>query len=118
MKNLYQEIIEWNITALPENTLEMQWKKVEEELSEFSETASDGDLGRFLEEEADVFIAIVGLMRFDINLGLQKLESFLENIKDSVFEYFFLLDCVQRKFKELKKRKYKIVDGVYRHEEE
>lgn len=59
------EIVEWNTKELPDNTLEMQLKKIDEEYGELKLAMKRRDRKEMLEEMADFFIAMMGLYRFD-----------------------------------------------------
>lgn len=51
------QAIKWNEKRLPNNTLEMQLKKVDEEFEEATEAADESEN---IKELADVFIALSG----------------------------------------------------------
>lgn len=102
--------IDWNQRRLPENTLEMQLKKVEEEIIEGREKAEKGITD--VEEIADVFIATAGIGRFDLDLALHLMIGVFTGLPCTVKE---LADAVESKLKVIEERPYEIQNGVYRH---
>lgn len=101
----------WNEKNLPENTLEMQLKKVEEEIEEGKEKS---ELGLVASDEiADVFIATAGLARFDKEIAMHLMVNVMVGLPISLEE---LANEVEKKLKILEERSYTIVNGVYRHE--
>ena len=101
----------WNIVKLPNNTLELQLTKYEEECDEAIEAESTS-YQLMIEELADVLISIGGMMRFDAELAIDTLNQFLDCI-----DKFILMDVVdyaEQKIQLLYERTYS--DG-YHHDE-
>ena len=78
----------WNIAKLPNNTLELQLTKFEEECEEAIE-AEQINYQRLIEELADVLISIGGMMRFNPELAIDMLNHFL-----NCMDKFILMDVV------------------------
>lgn len=116
MKNKFIELslksIEWNKAKLPNNTLEMQIKKVGEEFNEFINT-SDKEDG--MKELADIFIAIAGIGRFSIEKYFAGLLSFFAELNRTQIDLTLLEEEVEKKLKSINNLNYVVVDGVYRH---
>lgn len=105
----------WNEEFLPENTLRMQLDKINEESSELSDAINREDLVQQRSELADVFIATSGLAAFNIRYYFLRMLVMIEMLELDSIDISFLIDDVKAKLEVLKKRKYEIVDGVYRH---
>lgn len=111
LADLFIESIKWNEECLPENTLEMQLKKVEEEILEGKEKADSGVIAK--DEIADVFIATAGIARFDKDIAMHMIWHAISNLPITLEE---LVEEVEKKLQILRERTYTIVNGVYRHE--
>ena len=74
MLNLLNASVLWNKQKLPNNTLDLQLKKIEEEEREVLEAVTYEEK---MAELGDVLIAIGGLERFDRKLAQKKLQEFL-----------------------------------------
>lgn len=96
---------------LPDNTLDMQLAKIEEEVQECIEKSGLGL--STIDEIADVFIATAGVGRFKFDLALKMIVDVLTGMPCTVEE---LTEEVGKKLKILKTRKYRIINGVYHHE--
>ena len=101
----------WNIVKLPNNTLELQLTKYEEECEEAIEAEST-NYQRMIEELADVLISIGGMMRFDTELAIDMLNQLI----DCLDKYIFMdvVDYAEQKIPLLYERSYS--DG-YHHDE-
>lgn len=101
----------WNIVKLPNNTLELQLTKYEEECEEAIEAEST-NYQRMIEELADVLISIGGMMRFDAELAIDMLNQLI----DCLDKYIFMdvVDYAEQKIPLLYERSYS--DG-YHHDE-
>lgn len=88
--------IDWNKTALPDNDLKSQYKKIEEEIIEYISAPNKKEKCK---EAADIFVSAVGLFRFCIK-DLDEVE-------------------VSAKLEKLKRRSWKRqLDGTYHHDNE
>lgn len=87
-----EEAIKWNETILPDNTIDMQYIKVSEEIKEYQDAKTKAEKEK---EAADIFISAIGLLRFC-----------RKDLK---------IDRVIKKLGKLKKRKWKKVNGTYHH---
>lgn len=105
----------WNEEYLSNNTLMMQLDKINEESSELSDAINREDLVQQRLELADVFIATSGLAAFNIRYYFLRMLVMIEMLELDSIDISFLIDDVKAKLEVLKKRKYEIVDGVYRH---
>lgn len=108
------EIIEWNKTALPDNTEDMQIAKINEEHLEFIEAKKLNDTNKMLEECADTIIAIIGVKRFSMR-GYAIMSLLFKQLP---FQEESINVAIRKKLDILKTRKYEIVGNVYRHVEE
>lgn len=101
----------WNIVKLPNNTLELQLTKYEEECEEAIEAEST-NYQCMIEELADVLISIGGMMRFDAELAIDMLNQLI----DCLDKYIFMdvVDYAEQKIPLLYERSYS--DG-YHHDE-
>ena len=100
----------WNIAKLPNNTLELQLTKYEEECEEAIEAEST-NYQRMIEELADVLISIGGMMRFDAELAI----DILNQLIDCLDKYIFMdvVDYAELKIPILYERTY---SNGYRHD--
>lgn len=89
---LAEQAMDWNKDALPDNTIDMQYIKVSEEIKEYHEAKTKAEREK---EAADIFISAIGLLRFCR--------------KD------LRIDRVIKKLDKLKKRKWRKVNGTYHH---
>lgn len=103
---------EWNARKLPENTLDMQLAKVEEEIEEVRTAFDKGLIDEAEREIADVFLAIGGIIRFDKSLFFHMLVDFTDGLPTS-FER--LAELAEEKLAIIEERPYEIINGVYRH---
>ena len=89
---LTEQSMDWNKSALPDNTIDMQYIKVAEEIKEYQDAKTKAEKEK---EAADIFISAIGLLRFC-----------RKDLK---------IDRVIKKLDKLKKRKWKKVNGTYHH---
>lgn len=114
--SIEDEIVEWNIKCLPENTLTMQLEKVIEEQKELSLALNGNDEIEIMYEWADVYISIIGLRRFNVLASYNHLSLFY--FAYNVLGFFEdIKPYVEKKFDIIKKRHYVKKNGVYRHTE-
>lgn len=107
--NVLNSSLAWNYEKLPNNTFELQIKKLFEEIDEAIEAE---DYQRQVEELGDVLITIGGLARFDPEFAQ---DMFNEVV--SILDKFLFMDCVdmaERKIPILYERSY---DDGFRHTE-
>lgn len=111
---LKKRIIDWHIATFPDATLESQLLKFEEEFKEWvdSATKKKKDYDEYMFEFADAFIvALVLSERFGSCVGGYFVGlANLRNRKDDLILY------INKKMGINEKRKWKKVNGVYRHE--
>ena len=107
-KTLYvlNESVIWNKHKLPNNTLELQLKKINEEQDEVeaAETYSEK-----IKELGDVLIAIGGVARFDKQFAKELYTRFTTGIDK--YLYMDIVDEAEKKLPELWKRTY--ADGYH-----
>lgn len=93
---LWSELVEqstdWNESALPDNTIDMQYIKVAEEIKEYREAKTKTEREK---EASDIFISAIGLFRF-CKKDLQ-------------------IDSVISKLEQLKKTKMEKINGTYHY---
>lgn len=93
---LWSELAEqsmiWNESALPDNTIDMQYVKVAEEIKEYQDAKTKAEKEK---EASDIFISAIGLLRFC-----------RKDLK---------IDRVIKKLDKLKKRKWRKINGTYHH---
>lgn len=89
---LVEQSMDWNESALPDNTINMQYIKVAEEIKEYQDTKTKAEKEK---EAADIFISAIGLLRFC-----------RKDLK---------IDRVIKKLDKLKKRKWRKINGTYHH---
>lgn len=93
--------LEWNILILPDNTLELQLMKVDEEIDEVIKAK---DYQHQIEELADVLIAIGGVARFDELKAVNMFNNFIAILDKFIF--MDLIDYAEQKIKILYERDY------------
>ncbi len=109
------EIIEWNKTALPDNTMGMQLEKIKEEIREMWDCINNNQLQEVAWEQADIVISVIGLKRFGFSIY---------DVFCHILFNFVIIDeekiklYIRQKLDILKTRKYEIINNVYRHVEE
>lgn len=106
---------DWNEKNLPLNTEEMQWSKIQEETNEVLDAIDKNDLNQKKLEIADVFIAVSGLIRFDITAYFNKIDILFCMIDDEEYPIDEFMNNIENKLNIIEKRKYTIKDGVYKH---
>lgn len=89
---LAEQSMDWNKSALPDNTIDMQYIKVAEEIKEYRDAKTKAEKEK---EAADIFISAIGLLRFC-----------RKDLK---------IDRVIKKLDKLQKRKWKKINGTYHH---
>ena len=102
------ESLEWNIKRLPNNTLNLQLKKVDEEIDE---VVNAKNYQETIKELADVLIAIGGVARFNEEKAVNMFNNFI-NFLDK-FIFMDMIDYAEQKIKILYERSYS--DG-YKHD--
>lgn len=102
---LKKRAVDWNIRKLPDNTEEMQMRKVIEEVIESLDAPND------VNEKADVIISIWGIERFDKKKGIVLAQAFWK-LNTNVRE---ILIAADDKLDVLEAREYHIKNGVYHH---
>lgn len=110
------ESAEWNRDNLPENTYAMQVKKIDEERQEVNREEPYTD--KWYEEEADYFISLSGTIRFEecFFFSVLGILGFFSNFSDFCNEDLERIKKeIRKKLDIIKKRKYVIIDGVYKH---
>lgn len=110
-----KEIVEWNEKNLPDNTLEMQIKKYEEEVEEYYDAVKNSDFNHQLEEAADVIISAIGFRRFNPGHSLIGYFNFVRSVNPCIMAED-LRAAIKKKLRVIKKRKYVIKGEVYKHE--
>lgn len=103
---LYRSV-SWNKRALPDNTLLMQFNKVESEIEEAKEAEERKDEEAMLEEAADILIAICGIARFDWINFLHYLATYVDGYPLS---WEKTIARALLKLDELETRKYFLVE--------
>lgn len=110
IEQLNEEILEWHKTTFPLCTVESQLLKLDEELKEVIECVLKSESSQ--EELADAYIvSLVLAKRYKSTIGGYFVGLFSK-------EYTALWENVKKKMEINKMRKWKKVEGVYRHEEE
>lgn len=114
-ENEMKEIEDWNRATFKNATKAGQLMKLEEEMWEVAE-ASEGDTKHFIEEQADVWIVLAGLRRFNSIIG-HALEIYLKkNTLSKPEKKIAMLGAILRKMDINKARKWdKPVNGLYKH---
>lgn len=109
------EITNWNCQTFKNATKAGQLMKLEEEMLEAAE-ACDGDSKHFLEEQADVWIVLAGLRRFNSLIGHALEISLQKNTLSQPATKIAMLGAILRKMDVNKARKWdKPVKGLYKH---
>lgn len=109
--NLYNDILQWHLKTFKNVSLFNQLKKLIEEIKECNKEFS-------LEELADIFIVSVRLNTFYlgklINYFLSKYitKKYINRYNISEIQ---IRRAIKNKMEINKKRKWKLIDGVYRH---
>ena len=98
--------LEWNTIKLPNNTLELQLMKVDEEIDEVIRAE---DYQHQIEELADVLIAIGGVARFDELKAVCMFNNFIAVLDKFIF--MDVVDYAEQKIKILYERNY--LDGYH-----
>lgn len=93
--------LEWNMLMLPDNTLELQLMKVDEEIDEVIRAKS---YQHQIEELADVLIAIGGVARFDELKAVNMFNNFIAVLDKFIF--MDVVDFAEQKIKILYERDY------------
>lgn len=106
------QAIKWNEKRLPNNTLEMQLKKVDEEFEEATEAADESEN---IKELADVFIALSGVGRFSVEKYYAGLFAFFLELNNTTLDLELLQQEVEKKLNVIEQLDYVIQDGVYHH---
>lgn len=114
---LIERSIDWNRRKLPENTFEMQARKVIEELEELvNELEKDNsDEIKINREKADLFIASSGLGRFRMGDCLFYVGNLLTDMERTNEIIETLISYVEEKLDLIEQLDYVIQDGVYHH---
>lgn len=114
-ENEMKEIEDWNRVTFKNATKAGQLMKLEEELLEAAE-ASEDDLKHFAEEQADVWIVLAGLRRFNSAIGHALEISLKKNSLSMPETKIIMLGAILRKMDINKSRKWgKPVNGLYKH---
>lgn len=114
-ENEMKEIEDWNRVTFKNATKSGQLMKLEEEMREAAE-ASEGDKKHFLEEQADVWIVLAGLRRFNSVIGHALEISLKKNTLSMPETKIAMLAAILRKMEINKARKWdKPVNGLYKH---
>lgn len=109
------EIKNWNCQTFKNATKAGQLMKLEEEMLEAAE-ACDGDAKHFLEEQADVWIVLAGLRRFNSIIGHALEISLQKNTLSQPATKIAMLGAILRKMDVNKARKWdEPVKGLYKH---
>lgn len=118
--NKYSELLklsirasEWNEKYLPLNTEDMQYDKIKEESNEVIDAIKKMDKEQEKMEKADVFIAISGLIRFNIEGYFDKMSLFFSLIDFNDYSISEFINNIENKLEIIKHRHYEIVNGVY-----
>lgn len=114
-ENEMKEIEDWNRATFKNATKAGQLMKLEEEMWEAAE-ASEGDTKHFVEEQADVWIVLAGLRRFNSAIGHALEISLKKNSLSMPETKIVMLSAILRKMDINKSRKWdKPVNGLYKH---
>lgn len=114
-ENEMKKIEDWNRRTFKNATKAGQLMKLEEEMLEAAE-AIEGDTKHFLEEQADVWIVLAGLRRFNSVIGHALEISLKKNTLSKPEIKIALLGLILRKMDINKARKWdKPVNGLYKH---
>lgn len=100
--------VKWNISKLPDNTLELQMMKVNEEIDEVIEAKSYQEQ---VQELADVLIAIGGVARFNKLKAVCMFNNFIGLLDKFIF--MDVVDYAEQKIKILYERNY---SNGYKHD--
>lgn len=95
------ESLDWNYKKLPNNTLDLQLKKVDEEIDE---VVNAKNYQETVEELADVLIAIGGVARFDGEKAMNMFNTFVSFLDRFIF--MDMVDYAERKIKIIHQREY------------
>ena len=114
-ENEMKEIEDWNRATFKNATKSGQLMKLEEEMLEAAE-AVGGETKHFLEEQADVWIVLAGLRRFNSVIGHALEISLKKNSLSMPETKIAMLAAILRKMDINKARKWgKPVNGLYKH---
>lgn len=114
-ENEMKEIEDWNRATFKNATKAGQLMKLEEEMWEAAE-ASEGDTQHFIEEQADIWIVLAGLRRFNSLIGRVLEKSLKKNTLNKPETKAATLAAILRKMDINKARKWdKPVNGLYKH---
>ena len=105
---ILNESLDWNYKKLPNNTLDLQLKKVDEEIDE---VVNAKNYQETVEELADVLIAIGGVARFDGEKATDMFNNFIGFLDRFIF--MDMVDYAERKIKILHERTY---SNEYKHD--
>lgn len=114
-ENEMKDIEDWNRATFKNATKAGQLMKLEEEMLEAAE-ACEEDKKHFLEEQADVWIVLAGLRRFNSLIGRALEISLKKNVLNAPEKKIAVLGAILRKMDINKSRKWdKPVNGLYKH---
>ena len=114
-ENEMNDIERWNRATFKNATKSGQLMKLEEEMLEAAE-AVGGETKHFLEEQADVWIVLAGLRRFNSAIGHALEISLKKNALIAPETKIAMLAAILRKMDINKARKWdKPVNGLYKH---
>lgn len=112
--NLINDILDWHKQAFPYATLESQIAKLEEEIKEVDDS---NNMQEFYKELSDCYIVAIALKRWSDYASVLAFSKIRElekdvtwGIPDKSFEAMIVA-----KLEINKKRKWGLIDGVYRH---
>lgn len=108
---LLNDSLDWNIAKLPNNTMELQCKKVLEEIDEALEAKDNYE--HFVEEIGDIFIAVGGLARFNREFSADVFSEVCKALDKFIF--MDAIDQAEKKIPVLYERDY---TNGYHHNEE
>lgn len=114
-ENEMKEIEDWNRATFKNATKSGQLMKLEKEMLEAAE-AIGSDTKHFFEEQADVWIVLAGLRRFNSAIGHALEISLKKNAMSKPETKIVVLGAILRKMDINKSRKWdKPVNGLYKH---
>lgn len=114
-ENEMKEIEDWNRLTFKNATKAGQLMKLEEEMLEAAE-ACESDTKKFIEEQADVWIVLAGLRRFNSVIGHALEIALKKNTLRRPETKIAMLGAILKKMDINKARKWgKPVNGLYKH---